>query len=230
LLLCAATLLCVAACSSGAPRRTYLLTPPTEPTAPATTTSSPPGNPITSRQRLEVRRVLVPDYLDTTDILMRSGSEEVKVSATGRWGERLSQGLTHAVGADLAARMPQVAIVQDGSSGAQRQLRVTITALDLWPDGRCVLAASWSVVDQDSTIPLTTGSGTFDSVNAGGTAPVTDANLVDAVARTVGKLADRIVPDLPDLPDLPHVADAPDVATSPERANLRAVSSAQTAN
>ncbi len=212
LLLCAAAPLAAAACSSGAPRRTYLLTPPMDPKA-ATT--------MASKQRLLVRRVLVPDYLDTTDILTRSGRDEVKVSATGRWGERLSQGLTHAVGADLAQRMPKVAIVQDGSGSAQRQLRVTITALDLWPDGRCVMAANWSVVDQDSSIPVTSGSGTFDSVNSGGTATVSDANLVDAVARTVGRLADDIVP---------HIPDVADVMASPARADRSPGSSVLTAD
>jgi uncharacterized lipoprotein YmbA len=176
---------------------------------------------MASKQRLLVRRVLVPDYLDTTDILTRSGRDEVKVSATGRWGERLSQGLTHAVGADLAQRMPKVAIVQDGSGSAQRQLRVTITALDLWPDGRCVMAANWSVVDQDSSIPVTSGSGTFDSVNSGGTATVSDANLVDAVARTVGRLADDIVP---------HIPDVADVMASPARADRSPGSSVLTAD
>ena len=111
-------LLCAVACSSGPARRIYLLTPPidrTQQTEP-TVTPSTAGDPMASKQGLEVRRILVPDYLDSIDILMRSGSEEVKVSATARWGERLSLGLTHAVGADLAARMPRYAIVQDDSS------------------------------------------------------------------------------------------------------------------
>jgi hypothetical protein len=158
-------------------------------------TASPSGGPMARKQRLELRRILIPDYLDSTDILTRSGSDEVKTSATGRWGERLSEGLTHAVGADLAARMPGYSIVRDGSGGAQRQLRITISALDLWPDGRCVLAASWSVVDQDRSTAETTGSGTFDSPATGGAAAGSDANLVDAMARTVGKMADAIASD-----------------------------------
>jgi uncharacterized lipoprotein YmbA len=189
-------LLCAAACSSGPPRRIYLLTPPVNPTAPITNTPSSAGDPMPPKQRLEVRRILVPDYLDSTDILMRSGSDEVKVSATGRWGERLSLGLTHAVAADLAARMPQDSIVLDASSNPQRQLRITITALDLWQNGRCVLAANWSIVDQDSSIPVNSGSGTFDNLSASGATTVTDASLVEAVTRTLGNLTDRIAPDV----------------------------------
>jgi uncharacterized lipoprotein YmbA len=188
-------LLCAAACSSVPPRRIYLLTPPIDPTAPTTTTPSPTGDPAAPKQLLEVRRVLVPDYLDNADILMRLGGDEVKASSSGRWGERLSLGLTHAIGADLAARLPQYSIVQDGSSNPQRQLRLTITALDLWQNGRCVLSANWSIVDQDSRVPVTSGSGIFDSPSVGGATNATDASLVEAVARALGKLADSIVPD-----------------------------------
>jgi uncharacterized lipoprotein YmbA len=209
-------LLCAAACSSGPPRRIYLLTPPIDPTAPTTTTSpSPTGGPAAPKQLLEVRRVLVPDYLDNADILMRLGSDEVKASSSGRWGERLSLGLTHAIGADLAARLPQYSIVQDGSSNPERQLRITITALDLWRNGRCVLSANWSIVDQDSSIPVTSGSGMFDSPSAGGATNATDANLVEAVARSLAKLADRIVPD---------------ARASPGRADLRGGSKMLTAD
>jgi uncharacterized lipoprotein YmbA len=198
---CLPLLLCAVACSSGPPRRTYLLTPPLDQTTPTTTTPSPAGGSMARKQRLEVRRILVPDYLDSSDILMRSGSNELKASATGGWGERFSLGLTRAVVADLAARMPQYSIVEDGSSSARRQLRITISALDLWPDGSCVLAANWSIFDQDSSIPVTSGSGTFDSVTANGTVTASDANLVDAVTRTVGKLADSIVLDAQASPE-----------------------------
>jgi uncharacterized lipoprotein YmbA len=192
---CLPLLLCAVACSSTPPRRIYLLTPPTEPTAPTTKTPSPTGDPAAPKELLEVRRVLVPDYLDNADILMRLGSNEVKASSSGRWGERLSLGLTHALGADLAARLPQYSIVQDGSTNPRRQLRITITALDLWQNGRCVLSANWSIVDQDSRIPVTAGTGTFDSPSAGGATTVTDASLVEAAGRTLGKLADSIVSD-----------------------------------
>ena len=195
-------LLCATACSSTPPRRIYVLTPPIDWAAQPTTTRSSPGDLLATKQRLEVRRILVPDYLDSTDILMRSGSNEVKASTTGRWGERLSLGLTHAVGADMALRMPHYSIVQDAySSNTQRQLRITITALDLWQNGRCVLSAHWSIVDQDSSLPVTSGSGTFDSPNAGATTTVTDASLVEAVGRTLGKLADSIVSDAEARPE-----------------------------
>jgi uncharacterized lipoprotein YmbA len=162
-----------------------VLAPPLAPTALAPTTESP-------TERIVIRRVVVPDYLDTTDILMRDGTNEVKVNGTGRWDERLSQGLTRALAADLAARLPSYAVVLDTSSPAQRQVLITVNSLDLWPDGRCVLAATWTIVDHDAPSAVAGGSGTFDSPAIGSTIDAGDAHLVDAISGNVGKLADMI--------------------------------------
>jgi uncharacterized lipoprotein YmbA len=178
-------LLCTTACSSGPPLRTFVLTPTLAPTGPAPATALP-------TERIVIRRVLVPDYLDTTDILMRHGRNEVKVDGTGRWGERLSQGLTRALAADLAARLPSDALVVDGSSPAQRQVEITVNSLDLWPDGRCVLAATWSIVDRAAPRAVAGGSGTFESPAVRRTIDVGDAYLVDVISGNVGKLADMI--------------------------------------
>jgi len=173
------------ACSSAPPLRTFVLTPPLSPTALAPTTASP-------TERIVIRHVLVPDYLDTTDILMRDGTNEVKVDGTGRWDERLSQGLTRALAADLAARLPSDAVLLDTSSPAQEQVLVTVNSLDLWPDGRCILAASWTIVDHDAAHAVAGGSGRFDSPAIRSTLDVGDAPLVDAISGNVGKLADKI--------------------------------------
>jgi uncharacterized lipoprotein YmbA len=163
--------------------RTYVLTPPLAPTAPA----QPPASPA---ERIVVHRVLVPDYLDTSDILLRDGTNEVKASATGHWGERLSQGLTQALAADLAARLPTDAVILDTPSAARRQLLVNVNALDLWPDGRCAIAANWTIIDHDALHVVAGGSGTFDSSPVG--SGVGDARLVDAISRALDKLADAI--------------------------------------
>jgi uncharacterized lipoprotein YmbA len=180
-----ALLLCMSGCSSGPPLHTYVLTPPLGlgPLA---------ASPASSEDRILVRGVLVPDYLDTTDILLRHGGNEVEVSATGRWSERLSQGLTRALATDLQKRLPAHTVVFDRSSPAQRQVLINVNALDLWRDGRCALAATWTIVDHDASRAVATGSGTFYSSPIGTTTEVGDARLVDAMTRTVDELADAI--------------------------------------
>jgi uncharacterized lipoprotein YmbA len=183
-------LLCMSACSSGPPLRTYILTPPLAlgPLAPA---------PASSNERIVVRGVLVPDYLDTTDILLRDGDNEVKLSASGRWSERLSQGLTRALATDLQMRLPAGTVVLDRSSPAQRQVLINVTSLDLWREGRCALAATWTIVDRDASRAVATGSGTFYSSAMGSTTDVGDARLVEAISRTLGELADAITLKMP---------------------------------
>jgi uncharacterized lipoprotein YmbA len=182
--------------------RVYVLTAPLEPAAYAS--PSPSAVQSEAPTHLGVRRVLVPDYLDTTDILLRDGRNEIKVDTTGRWGERLSKGLTQALAADLAVRLPRDSVVLDASGIAPRQLLINVEAMDVWPDGHCVIAADWSIVDRraksaaatglTATIESveTTGSGTFATPAVTGGTDVGDANLVDAVVITVAKLADAI--------------------------------------
>jgi uncharacterized lipoprotein YmbA len=184
---CAPLLICLVACASEPPLRTYLLTPPLGSAALTPKTALPTA-------RIVVPRVLIPDYLDTTDILLRDGSNEVTVSATGQWGERLSHGLTRALAADLAARLPFDEVLLETSSSAQRQVLINVNALDLWPDGRCAIAASWTIVDQAASHAVASGSGTFTSSLSGRLMGGDDARLVDAIARAVGKLADAIAP------------------------------------
>jgi uncharacterized lipoprotein YmbA len=172
--------------------------------------------PTAPRERLVVRRVLVPDYLDTTDILLRDGPHEVQASTTARWAERLSAGLTSALTADLAALLPPDSIVLETSSRAQRQLLVNVEALDLWPDGRCVLAATWSIVEHAALrAPASgTGSGTFAAsspalmtAEAPGSGSGADARRVESIARVVAELADRIAVQARHSPELSGLRD-----------------------
>ena len=79
---------------------------------------------------LQLRRVLVPDYLDTTDILLRVGQHELQASHTGRWGERLSVGITHALRADLADRLPKDTVLLGPSADrSARQILVTVDSI-----------------------------------------------------------------------------------------------------
>ena len=61
-----------------------------------TPASSCPAGGLSATLRLNLPllllpRVSVPDYLDTTDMMIRDGQNELRVSQTGRWGERGSK-------------------------------------------------------------------------------------------------------------------------------------------
>src|SRR6202044_2808023 len=146
---------------------------------------------VAERPVMQLQRVLIPDYLDTTDILLRVGAHEIHESATGRFGERLSLGVTHALRSDLASRLPlyTIALAQSADTRA-RQILVNVDAFEVWPTGRCVLVADWTILDADRRASLSAGRGTFTTAAAGVNAG--DAAIVAAMADAVRQLADRI--------------------------------------
>jgi uncharacterized protein len=152
------------------------------------------------RPELQLQRVLVPDYLDTTDLVLRVGVHEIRESSTGRFGERLSLGITHGLRSDLAARLPldTISLAQPAEKSA-RQILVTVEAFDVWQNGRCVLTANWSIVGADRAGLPTADKGTFVTASAGGDIS-NDAAIVSSMAEAVRQLADRIASTIKSLP------------------------------
>lgn len=154
---------------------------------------------VAERPVMRLQRVLIPDYLDTTDIVLRVGAHEIHESATGRFGERLSLGLTHALRSDLATRLPLYSIeLAQSADRPVRQILVNVDAFDVWPTGRCVLAADWTILGADRKALLSGDLGTFTTAAAG--VHPDDGAIVAAMADAVRQLADRIAATAEALP------------------------------
>jgi uncharacterized lipoprotein YmbA len=170
----------LAGCGSTVPIRSYELGSPA-PTA--TGTWSEAGLPV-----IELKTVSVPDYLDSSDILHRSGANELIASPTGRWGERLSLGLTHALASDLARRMPRTVITTNAGAEPTRRLLVDVDSFEIGADGQCRLAARWRFAAGDGTAVASGEHGSF-SETAGS---LDDAAIAGAMSRAVDQLAEKI--------------------------------------
>jgi uncharacterized lipoprotein YmbA len=169
-------------CASGPPaRRLYVLGTPLESTEAA-------GNgPV-----VWLRRISLPEYLDSTDIVWRAGQHGLQTSPTGRWGERLSLGITQALATDLTARLPQNRVVwSDPGRNSTRELLVDVEGFDAWPDGHCVLSATWTLTDATNSAVLGGARETFTAAPARGEAQ-SDVRVVAGMADVLGKLADSI--------------------------------------
>lgn len=119
--------------------RTYVLTGPVS-------AAARPSIENLSDTIIEVRPVLLPDHLDSRDIMRRVGTNELVASPNARWADRLSVGIRQAIAADLQARLPQDAVVT--ASPIQpgfRRLNLTITSFELDQAGTLALDASWSI-------------------------------------------------------------------------------------
>jgi uncharacterized lipoprotein YmbA len=190
----------VAGCISGRALQIYVLNDATDTTV--------DNKAAVGRTELQLERVLVPDYLDTTSILLRAGEHELHSSASGRWGERLSLGIMHALLADLVTQLPQdrVMLARPMEKSA-RQILVNVDAFDVWPNGHCVLAADWTILGTDRTVVLAAGRGAFIVPSAGSGKP-SDGAIVSAMAEALRQLAENIALAVKALPPRADLRDA----------------------
>ncbi len=146
------------------------------------TTVAQTGLPV-----VEVRRVQLPDYLDTTDLLERRGNQLVP-SPTGRWGERLSVGMTRALIAALAARLPRLVVTATPLGRPTRQILVDVAAFEARPDHQVILVARWTILDGATRQVLTAEQASLVEVIEGNG----DDAIVAAMSRAVEDLAGQV--------------------------------------
>jgi uncharacterized lipoprotein YmbA len=101
--------------------------------------------PDAGRSVVVVQPVLLPEYLDSTDLLIRRGNQVV-ASGTGRWGERLSVGVTRALAGALSTRMPHMIVtLVPPIERPALQILVDIETFEPQEDGTVVLVGHWSI-------------------------------------------------------------------------------------
>jgi uncharacterized protein len=148
--------------------------------------------PAQTQASLKVWRIVLPDYLDTQDIVLRKGSQ-INRSNHARWASRLSIGSTDLVTARLAAARPDLFVTdQPMVSPARYSLFINISRLDVSWDGTASLAADWTIVPRDER-----RSELHDRTAFALTGPVkTDADIVALTNAILGELAVRIERDV----------------------------------
>lgn len=145
--------------------------------------------PLTGRPVVEVKPVLVPDYLDVSEILVRRADNVVAPSPTGRWGERLSIGMTRALVLGLTRRLPDfVVTATDAAAEPAQEVLVDVETFGARAEGSVVLVARWRVLDGRKR-SLLAGERVSLTQPVQGTG---DAAIVAAMSRAVEELAARI--------------------------------------
>lgn len=184
----------LAGCVSRPPQNVFVL---------GTTTAAAPGmRDDTGRRVIEVKPVLIPDHLDTTDILLRTGTNELTASTTGIWGERLSIGITQALTSALSRRVP-AALVIDNSPATRPALQVLVdvTALQVRAGGDCVLIARWTILRSRSDVGLRQATANVPTTASAQGSFVThadagDAGVVACINAGIEQLADQVATQL----------------------------------
>jgi uncharacterized lipoprotein YmbA len=145
--------------------------------------------PLNSRALvIEIRRVVVPDSLDTQDILVRDGST-LQRSSHGRWASRLSLGITRYLTGLLAARRPGALVTDQPQPEAPNdRIFLTISTFDVTSAGVATLEADWTIVPRNSTQPTRRQRARFTAAG-----PVaTDQDVVVLMQTVLTQLADTM--------------------------------------
>ncbi|KXV44048.1 PqiC family protein [Gluconobacter roseus] len=137
---------------------------------------------------LDVSHVTLPDYLDNQDILTRHG-DQLDRSPNGRWGSRLSQGVTDLLAAHLGRDWSSyIVTTQPLAETPALRLAVNISRLDLDSNGQGSLEADWAIIPSDEHQPVLRSRGSFTAQGS----IATDASKVVLTRALVEQLAARI--------------------------------------
>jgi uncharacterized lipoprotein YmbA len=188
----AAAALCLCACGSYPLPKVYVLGDAQPATASPVALA---GQPV-----IELRPVQVPDDLDSTDIIRRVGANQIVPSPSGRWGERLSVGITQDLVATLSRQAPEVTIEARSVYEPSRRLLVTIERFEIAPDGHCTLAARWRLTTADGKVAAQSEEATFVELASSGTDAAAAAAMTRAVDSLAGQIAVTVRRDLSSNP------------------------------
>jgi uncharacterized lipoprotein YmbA len=177
----AGTALLLGACGTFPLPNVYLLG---EPGAPAPGIVDATGLP-----EVTLMTVTVPDYLDSTDIDRRTASNAMITSETGRWGERLSVGITDALAADLAKRLPDIVIGNRGAYRSERRLAVAVERFEIEENGRCSLTARWRMTSPVGKMLPNSEQGTFTVAASSGSDAAAALAMTAAIDQLAGQIA-----------------------------------------
>jgi uncharacterized lipoprotein YmbA len=173
----------IAASCASSPVTLYTLAPPSNVARP----------PSLARPTavIQVRRVSVPDYLDSEDILIRKGDVLIR-STSGRWASRLSLGVTRFLAVCFARRRPDALVTDQVPGGApDERMEIAIGEFDVTSAGSGVLDASWQIVPVNPGLSVRRGRGRFTA-----NGPVTnDQDVVTLMSGLLQQLASAV--DLP---------------------------------
>ena len=177
----------LACASDGIHVREYVLTPLAASASSATTSARV--------RELVVGPVVVPPYLQKSEIITQIGDNELHASDAHRWGEDLAQGLARVVAENLAMLAPnlRVSAFPRALSGDDDRVSIEVARFEQMPDGSVALEARWELVQGNDASPLAVRSASFSEQSSGSD----PAAIVEAMSRAAGQLSHEIARTLP---------------------------------
>jgi len=158
-----------------------------------------PGGPPT----VEVRRIGLAGYLDRNGIVRADLGVRLDVAQNDVWGAPLGDMMTRTLAEDLTQRLPGSAVFPDTgaiSAEADTQVEVDVQRFNAIAGGEVELLAQVAIARHGSREPIVSRAERITEHPAG----ASTGDLVAALSRALGQLADRIATDLTAVPTPAH--------------------------
>jgi uncharacterized lipoprotein YmbA len=147
--------------------------------------------------------VIMPGYLDRTQVVTRTGHDRVKLATFHRWAEPLENGIARILADEIGARVPTDRVVMFPWRGivARAILYQVVVAVDRFDgslDGNVTLDARWRILGKNGDELAFSRSTITETVAGSGYDP-----MVAAMSRTLVALGQEIATEIRALPRLP---------------------------
>jgi len=191
----------LASCAVSDPTQFYALsreTPPRSSTASASIAMS--SMDATGIGGIGVGPVIMPGYLDRSQIVIRTGADKVEISTFYRWAEPLEDGIARVLAEEIAASVPTERIVMFPWRGVvartiQYQVVVAVLHFDGRPGSDVTLDARWRILAGDGRELAFRRSTVIQGVERSGYEPI-----VAAMCRALSTLGQEIATEIRLLP------------------------------
>ena len=147
--------------------------------------------------------VIMPGYLDRTQVVTRTGHDRVKLATFHRWAEPLESGIARILADELGARVPTDRVVMFPWRGSvartiQYQVVVAVDRFDGSLDGDVTLDARWRILGKNGAEVAFSRSTITETVAGSGYDP-----MVAAMSRALVALGQEIATKIQTLPRVP---------------------------
>jgi len=144
--------------------------------------------------------VIMPGYLDRTQIVTRPGTDHVEISTFNRWAEPLEDGVGRILAEEISARVPTERVVMFPWRGVvarviQYQVVVAVLRFDGRPGGDVTLDTRWRILDRKGDELVFRRSTVVEKTGGRGYEPV-----VAAMTRAIVTLGQEIATEIRALP------------------------------
>ncbi len=151
--------LLLAGCASHEPLTSYFVL------TSAASAGTKGGSPAAVQgQRVFIRRVDMPGYLQTTSLASRRTDNQIEYAPTAQWAEPLSEGVAHAVAQamDGTSRATVVGVIGGGIPPARDyDLKIEVERCEGDDQGEVVLLTTWTLFAPESATPVLTRRSRF---------------------------------------------------------------------